>query len=227
MLRSLCTRTVPRSHPSWSFSRTALATNAFSGRRWSSSDDFIDKPSAGEGDKLQAEIAEKQQRFNALRKEMLYVMAENDNLRKATAEKVRLTKEEGHHDFALDLLDVADALAEAVQRFPAGVGDKQHKLHPFCEGVGMTANQLTKVFAKHGIQQLPVTVGETVVQEGRHEVVDTERAAEGVKSGTVLRVVRPGWSLRDTVLRPAQVVVASAGPQENRMEAEGGTTIPQ
>ena len=43
-----------------------------------------------------------------------------------------------------------------------------------------------------------------------HEAVAAVPAAEGIAPGTVVREVRRGWRHADELLRPAQVVVATA-----------------
>ena len=56
-----------------------------------------------------------------------------------------------------------------------------------------------------------------------HEAAET-RPAEGVEPGSILAVVRKGYSWRDVILRHAQVVVAE-GPQEGAQEE--GTPTPK
>jgi molecular chaperone GrpE len=65
---------------------------------------------------------------------------------------------------------------------------------------------LQGVLAREGVEPLE-PVGEPF-DPNVHEALST-RAQDGAESGTVLEVVEKGYRTRDTVIRPARVVVSA------------------
>ena len=79
-------------------------------------------------------------------------------------------------------------------------------------GMDMVRKQLTEFLSSCGVTEIP--------SEGKafdpnvHEAVSQE-VAEGVEDGTIIRVMRRGFMLRDRLLRPATVVVAQSAEESD------------
>ena len=85
-------------------------------------------------------------------------------------------------------------------------------------GMDMVRRQLCEFLASQGVVEIPAT---GAFDPNLHEAVAQEECADGAE-GTILRVTRKGYQLRDRLLRPASVVVskvpsakASAGPDND------------
>ncbi len=73
-------------------------------------------------------------------------------------------------------------------------------------GFALAVQQLEAALAGHGLKEIPA-LGQPF-DPARHEALSQEAAADKAE-GTVLRVLRTGWTLHDRLLRPAGVVVAA------------------
>jgi molecular chaperone GrpE len=101
----------------------------------------------------------------------------------------------------LPALDNFDRALEAAKR----AGDTG----PLATGVAATANQLLEAFKRHGITRIDVGPG-TAFDPNLHQAV-MEQPSEEFAPGQVAQVLQQGFMLHDRILRPATVIVASAG----------------
>lgn len=101
------------------------------------------------------------------------------------------------------LLPIIDGFAKAHAARPAD----PMQLAQWADGIGHIRSQLDAAMRNMGvstIDELDVPFDAT-----RHEAMLMEKpASELTKSGTVIRVLEPGYKMHDRVLRPAKVVVA-------------------
>lgn len=74
-------------------------------------------------------------------------------------------------------------------------------------GMNMVKKQLQDFLAAQGVEQIKVEIGQPF-DHNIHEAIQSEPANE--EEGTILRVLRPGYMLKGKLLRPANVVTASA-----------------
>lgn len=103
-----------------------------------------------------------------------------------------------------DLLPVLDNLALAV----AAAKQPGADVKSLTGGVDMVLTQLKSGLANHGLKEINPTGA--AFDANLHESISAQPSAD-VPEGTVLSVVRPGFSLNGRLLRPASVVVSS-GP---------------
>ena len=147
---------------------------------------------ADEVERLRRELDEERQRN-------LRLLADFDTLRRRTTREQEAARREGRRLALLALLPVLDTLERALA---AGSIDPD-----FYEGVAATYRLFLSALREAG--------AEAVESVGRpfdprvHEAVATV-PSNGVEPGTVTREVRRGWRIGDELLRPAQVVVATA-----------------
>ncbi|HYB43657.1 MAG TPA: nucleotide exchange factor GrpE [Candidatus Methylomirabilis sp.] len=154
---------------------------------------------AGEGAAASAEVEKLRRALVEERQRSLRLLADFDNLRRRMAREREAARHGGRREALLPVLPVLDSLERALA---AGSTDPE-----FYEGVA-AAHRLF-VTAPHEAGTEPVeSVGRPFDPE-IHEAVATV-SSDGVKPGTIAREVRRGWRLGNEVLRPAQVVVATA-----------------
>jgi molecular chaperone GrpE len=99
-----------------------------------------------------------------------------------------------------DVLGVADNLDRALVA-------TRDSCQALTEGVELTRSELQRVLAKYGLQRMQVQ-GQPFDPKW-HEAVHVVPAQRlGVEPGTVVRVLQAGYSRKDSLFRPAKVVVA-------------------
>jgi molecular chaperone GrpE len=138
---------------------------------------------------LEAEVARLDDRFRRAR-------ADLDNYRKRTARDVDRLVAERADALIGDWLEVADSVDRALAMAGEGaVGD----------GLRAVRDQIASTLARQGVERVG-EAGEAFDPE-RHEAVAVRPAAD-VPDGTVVEVIRPGYTRGGRVLRPALVAVA-------------------
>jgi molecular chaperone GrpE len=99
------------------------------------------------------------------------------------------------------LLPVLDDLGRALEATPAELSDR-----PWVQGLHLVARRLGQILQQMGVEQVGLP-GE-VFDPYWHEAVLTQPCSD-MPEGTIVHVARPGYTLGERVLRPAQVVVAA------------------
>jgi molecular chaperone GrpE len=110
------------------------------------------------------------------------------------------------------LLPVLDDLKRALESVPAKLSS-----HSWAQGVVLAARRLTLTLQELGLQQIG-KVGEKF-DPHRHEALMAEPSPDQPE-GTILQIYRPGYTLGERVLRPAQVVVAAAPAEAAQRPSE-------
>lgn len=103
-----------------------------------------------------------------------------------------------------ELLTHVFPILDDLQRALTAAPDDLLK-HPWVEGIFLISKRLMSELEQLGVRQFGST-GEPF-DPHRHEAVMTEERSD-VPPGTVLQVLRPGYTFGERVIRPAQVVVA-------------------
>ncbi|HEX8053472.1 MAG TPA: nucleotide exchange factor GrpE [Thermoleophilaceae bacterium] len=125
--------------------------------------------------------------------------AEFENYRKRNAQMASQAGERAKVGLLRELLPVVDNLERALAAAAEDEG-------PLAEGVKLVLADLQGVLARAGVEAL-VPVGEKF-DPTIHEALSM-RPEEGAESGIVVEVVEKGYSTRDSVIRPARVVVSA------------------
>ena len=135
----------------------------------------------------------------------LRTAAEMDNLRKRTAREREEAVRYANQRLLEDLLPVIDNFEMGMQ---AASQDQKSMIYI---GMDMVRRQLNDFLSGQGVQEIPSTGN---FDPNLHDAVAQEESA-GSEEGSILRVTRRGYKLRDRLLRPASVVVAkSSSPAE-------------
>ncbi len=129
----------------------------------------------------------------------LRTAAEMDNLRKRTAREREEAIRYANQRLLEDLLPVIDNFEMGMQ---AAAQDTSSMIYI---GMDMVRKQLAEFLFNQGVEEIPVT-GQ--FNPNLHDAVSQELSDQA--EGEILRVTRRGYKLRDRLLRPASVVVASA-----------------
>jgi len=153
-------------------------------------------------------IAQLESDLAATKDQMMRALAEAENARKR-AERLR---EEGVKyavaDFAKEILNVSDNLRRALDSVPEDQRSAHDLLENLLIGVEATERELLSAFDKFGVQKIEPL--EEACNPNFHEVM-FEIDNPDAKPGTVLKVLEPGYVIKDRLLRPARVGVAKNG----------------
>ena len=141
---------------------------------------------------------------------LLRKQAEFDNYRKRTEKNRFEARLQGQSDLVLGLLPILDACAKGLEVMSEA--DPDPVLTPFLEGYRLLAEQMNALLEKFQVTTAP-GVG-SQFDPRVHEAVLREFTREH-EEGTVLEEYRPGYLIRDKLLRAAQVKVAMPPPEKS------------
>jgi molecular chaperone GrpE len=166
---------------------------------------------AGEGhgpDHRDAEILTLQEEVGQLKDRLLRTLAEMENLRKRSEREKAEATLYAATNFARDILSVSDNMTKALELAHAdAIKDAPEAVKNLVAGVEVTNRELLNVFERHGIKRLDPK-GEKF-DPNLHEAMFEVHTADH-PPGTVMDVMRAGFSIGDRLLRPALVGVAKA-----------------
>lgn len=130
----------------------------------------------------------------------LRLAAEFDNFRKRTMKERAETWNRAQAELVTRLADALDDLARFAHIDPAEIDSKT--LH---EGVDLVERKVWKELENAGVTR--IDQAGIPFDPNVHEAVTTQRASKPEQDHTVGQVVQPGYKMRDTLLRPARVIV--------------------
>jgi molecular chaperone GrpE len=143
---------------------------------------------------------------------LLRAAADMENLRKRAERDLAEAGRYAIGRFAADMLTVADNLRRALEAVPDELREGSDSgAAALIEGVEMTARELDRLLAKHGVEGIAAQ-GERFdphLHQAMFEVPDPS-----VAPGTIVQVVQDGYTIGDRVLRAAMVGVAKAAPEQ-------------
>lgn len=150
-----------------------------------------------------SDLTPEQIELQAQRDKYLRLAAEYDNYRKRTTREVLQAAEAGQGDLLKKLLDSLDDLA----RFTS-VEVQSEDAQALLEGVILIEKNISKVLESIGVKVInPLN---EPFDPNVHEALTTQPAESPEQDHTVAQVYQRGYQLRDSLLRPARVVVYQA-----------------
>ena len=148
-----------------------------------------------------------------LKEQLAYLAAEFDNFRKRVAREREAQAAFGNEQLLLSILPFLDNLERAM-------GQATASSKALLSGVRMTYDQFLSELRKFGLEQLPAHGG--TFDPSRHEAIASVPSS-GKPGGTILAEARKGYLLHGRLLRPAQVTVAAAPPENGGGDPASGS----
>jgi molecular chaperone GrpE len=133
----------------------------------------------------------------------LRTAAELDNFRKRSARDMQEARSYANADLLRGLLPVLDTFEMGLE---AARSESEQSI--VFQGLKMVQGMFSNLLKEFGVDEVPAQ-GKPF-DPNLHEALSQE-ASDTVPDGTVIRVQRRGYKLKDRLLRPANVVVSS-GP---------------
>jgi molecular chaperone GrpE len=198
-----------RPHPSHNGGATGHATGQPQHRtRAQERIDEIDiSPSrlVAEIDALKAELAASSSKADEYLAGLQRERAEFSNYRRRTAEEREQMLGLAGEDLIRKVLAIADDFDLAIENRPAEIAD-----NGWVDGVAAIDRKLRALLESEGVSQIEASAG-TRFDPREHEAI-ANVPGSGRAEGEIVDVVRRGYRLRDRVIRPALVAVASGEP---------------
>lgn len=136
--------------------------------------------------------------------QLLRTRAEMENLRRRHALELEKAHKYALDGFVRDLLGVRDSLELALE----AASKEQADLASLREGTELTLKQMADVMSRFGVERLDPR-GEPFNPE-YHQAMTLQPSTE-VPPNTVTTVIQKGYVLNGRLVRPAMVIVSSAG----------------
>ncbi len=148
-----------------------------------------------------------------LKEQMAYLAAEFENYRKRVAREREAQAAFGNERLLLAVLPFLDNLERAM-------GQAKASPEALLSGVRMTYDQFLAELRKFGLEPLSAHGG--TFDPSRHEAIASV-PVPGMPGGTILAEARKGYLLHGRLLRPAQVTVAAALPENGGGDDPAGS----
>lgn len=134
----------------------------------------------------------------------LRTAAEYDNYRKRTVKDREEFARYANQGLLEELLPILDNFAMGMQM---ASDDTKSMIYI---GMNMVQKQLADFLQNQGVELIPVEIGQPF-DHNLQEAIQSEESDQ--PEGTILRIIRPGYTLKGRLLRPANVVVACAAAE--------------
>lgn len=151
-----------------------------------------------------ADVEQLRAELTDARDKLLRTQAELENVRKRTKRELDDERRFAALPLVAELLPVLDNLRRALE-----AAERSGEQSGLVDGVKMVAGQLDAALARVGCR--PIEALHQPFDPHLHAALTQQPTAEH-PPGTVVLVVQSGYLLHDRVVRPAQVIVASAPP---------------
>lgn len=164
-----------------------------------------------EAELLRKALDEEREKSKKCLTQMKYLQADIENFKRRLKREVELLVESNHERLITSLLSVIDELELAVEAARESRGKRA-----VISGVEMVLKKLYETLGKEGLT--PIEAVGKPFDPQKHQAVSTV-PAEGGEDGMVLREIRKGFMLKNRVIRPSWVEVAST-PSTSQDEEE-------
>ncbi len=154
---------------------------------------------------LAAALVEAREQVQEMKDGFLRAQAEMENVRRRSQKEIQAARKYAIEVFAQELLPVKDSMEQATQvELDDAVGEAVTRMK---EGLELTLKQLETVLAKFSVEE--VEAGPGVKFNPDHHQAVSMIASEDIPPDHIISVMQKGFLLKDRLLRPAMVVVAS------------------
>ena len=149
---------------------------------------------------------------------LLRTLAEIENQRRRFEKETKEAFEYGGFNFARETLAVLDNLQRAYQSIKNDESLKDNKdLNKFLENIEIIEKDLISIFEKNNIKKIKCL--NEKFDPNQHQAM-LEIEDEKVEPGTILQEIQPGYFLKDRLLRPSFVAIATKKSAETEENSE-------
>jgi molecular chaperone GrpE len=145
-----------------------------------------------------------------MKDKLLRLAAEFDNYKKRSAKELEAAKDMGKAELVKTLLPTLDEFELALSALNDSEHDRQH-----LKGVELVFSNILGSLRSAGLKEVD---SKGKYDPYRHEIIMTRESKE--PEGTIIEVVRKGYTFNNMLLRPSAVIV-SKGDASNEGKAKG------
>jgi molecular chaperone GrpE len=160
-------------------------------------------------------IAELETQVAQLKDQWVRAAAETENVRKRAERDQQETAKYAAAKFARDMVDVLENVKRAAESLTPEKRAENELLKTVGDGMDMTVQELTGIFARHGVQRID-PMGAKFDHNIHQAVVQVDMPDS--EPGTVVQVVQAGYMHHDRLLRPAMVAVTKAADSAKKVD---------
>jgi len=147
---------------------------------------------------FEAEKQRSEEHLNRLK----YMQADFENLKRRFDRETEQIRNHSNERLVTQLLDIVDELELAIN-----IGKKAETPQTsLLEGVEMTLKKLKKLFEQEGVIEVDCVEGKIFNPTSANAVLTEEQ--EDLEEGTILQIIRKGYSMKGRVIRPSIVKVS-------------------
>jgi molecular chaperone GrpE len=156
----------------------------------------------------QREVEELSARLVETEDRLLRLQADFENFRRRALKEREESLRYGHQNLVKELLSTVDNLDRAIEHVRGGGGEDFEGL---LKGVELVRKDLLGALAKYEVAEIEAQgrAFDPALHEAMAQIPD-----DSVPQGTVIEVLQKGYQLRDRLIRPSRVVVASGEQDE-------------
>eukprot|EP01119_Soliformovum_irregulare_P003331 TRINITY_DN1373_c0_g1_i1.p1 TRINITY_DN1373_c0_g1~~TRINITY_DN1373_c0_g1_i1.p1 ORF type:complete len:237 (-),score=48.49 TRINITY_DN1373_c0_g1_i1:133-843(-) len=143
-------------------------------------------------------------KLDDMKSALQYTKADLENQRRIAKQDVANATAYGMTSFAKQMVEVADNLSRCISSVKPESLTKSKDMTTLFEGVDMTNRELLKALEKNGIKPIN-PIGEKFDPATMNALMHTQM--EGKEPNTVGIVIKQGFTIKDRLLRPADVAV--------------------
>jgi molecular chaperone GrpE len=158
-------------------------------------------------ERLTAELAE-------MRDKWMRAEAETQNVRTRAQRETADARNYAIQKFARDVVEVAENLRRGLDALPPPTPGEPELLTKLRDGFGGVERSFLGVLERNGVAKKEAQ--DQPFDAEFHQAMAEQPAPPGVKPGTVIQAWTPAWTLNGRLLKPAMVVVASGGNEQDR-----------
>ena len=175
-------------------------------------DDRLDTPDSDDPVQVEEQLAEALREKDQFRAMAQRSQADLANYKRRAAEEVVEARRSASTGLLLKVLSVVDDMERALAHVP------ESAVAPgWLDGLKLVQRNLSNLLDSEGVTAIEAQG--RPFEPWEHEAVLYEETPDSAE-GTVVRVIREGYRLRDRVLRPAQVAVAKAPEREPETDSK-------
>ena len=163
---------------------------------------------------LEQRLAEAESGRDTNHERWIRAQAEMENLRKRTHRELLEMREYQSYALISDLLPALDNLDRAV-----AAAETSQNIDELLQGIRMVRQQFDSILGAHSAT--PISALGQTFDPTEHEAVQQVPSADH-EPMTVLEVLQRGYTLKERVVRPSQVIVSCAAPDTSTARATDG-----
>ncbi|MBU1036960.1 nucleotide exchange factor GrpE [Patescibacteria group bacterium] len=153
------------------------------------------------GDKVKSKIEELEHKCQEYLQGWQRARADYDNFKKETEKNIKDLREYLQAETMMEILPIYDHYKLALNHLP-----KEQEKSEWAQGILHIQREFTDFLKKFAIKEIP-TVGQQF-DPHLHEAISLQESSV-VGEGQIIKEIKPGYKMKEMVLRPAQVIVSA------------------